>query len=190
MRNVSRTIGLVCAAALIACTSDSTDSVTGPASLDAPPLAANVGGTIVAAADVGINFTVPPEVFGGEVGNLLTINARKREDGSVSGHYLYKQTFMGEVFVFSGPVTCMNVYDDNRAKVGGLIVQSNDPVFTPGFFIWWQVIDNGEGDGSVDQSTISGFGDEAANEAFCDDPAPPRFGPWDVQHGNIQVREG
>ena len=31
------------------------------------------------------------------------------------------------------------------------------------------------------------FGDEAANEAFCDSPNLPRFGPWDVQ-GNVQVR--
>ena len=31
-----------------------------------------------------------------------------------------------------------------------------------------------------------GFGDEAANEAFCNSPNLPRFGPWDIQ-GNIQV---
>ena len=29
-------------------------------------------------------------------------------------------------------------------------------------------------------------GDEAANEEFCNSPALPRFGPWDVE-GNAQV---
>jgi hypothetical protein len=31
-----------------------------------------------------------------------------------------------------------------------------------------------------------GFGDEAANEAFCNSPNLPRFGPWDVQ-GELEV---
>ena len=49
---------------------------------------------------------------------------------------------------------------------------------------------NGEGANAVpDQSSLVGFGNEAANEAFCNSPNLPRFGPWDVQ-GNVQVRAG
>ena len=81
----------------------------------------------------------------------------------------------------------MNVYDGNRAKIGGVIEVSNDPTVPAGFYAWFQVFDNGEGAGApADRSSLIGFGDEAANEAFCNSPNLPRFGPWDIQ-GNIQV---
>jgi hypothetical protein len=55
-------------------------------------------------------------------------------------------------------------------------------------FAWFQVFDNGEGSGAPpDRSSLIGFGDEAANEAFCNSSNLPRFGPWDVE-GNVQVR--
>jgi len=147
---------------------------------------AHKAGTISARG--GANFTVPPDVFGAEVGNVLTFNARKDADGSVAGHFNYHQTFMGETFKFNGPVTCFNVYDGNRAKIGGLVQLSNDATLPPGIFIWWSVIDNGQGAGaSPDESTIIGAGDEAANEAFCDSPAVPRFGPWEIAGGDFQV---
>lgn len=136
----------------------------------------------------GAHFTVPPDVFGSEVGNVLTFNARKTADGTVSGHYNYHQTFQGELFKFNGTVTCMNVYDGNRAKIGGIVELSNDATLPPGVFIWWSVIDNGQGASAPpDASTIIGAGDEAANEAFCNSPAPPRFGPWEIDGGNFQV---
>jgi hypothetical protein len=51
-----------------------------------------------------------------------------------------------------------------------------------------QVLDNGEGaNAPPDQSSLVGFGNEAANEAFCNSPNLPRFGPWNVE-GNVQVR--
>jgi hypothetical protein len=85
-------------------------------------------------------------------------------------------------------VTCMNVYDGYRAKIGGLILSSNDPTVEVGSYGWFQVFDNGEGAAaSPDQSSLMGFGDAAANEAFCASPNLPRFGPWDVQ-GNVQVK--
>jgi hypothetical protein len=136
----------------------------------------------------GASFIVPEDVFGAEVGNVLTFNAQKDADGSLGGQFNYHQTFMGETFKFNGPVTCFNVYDGNRAKIGGLVKLSNDVTLPPGVFIWWSVIDNGQGAGAPpDESTIIGAGDEAANEAFCDDPAVPRFGPWEIAGGNFQV---
>jgi hypothetical protein len=76
----------------------------------------------------------------------------------------------------------------NRAKIGGIVTQSSDPTIAVGMFGWFQVFDNGEdANAPPDQSSLVGFGDEAANEAFCNSPNLPRFGPWDVQ-GNVQVR--
>jgi hypothetical protein len=146
-------------------------------------------GAPVASANGGAHWTIElPNPFGVEVWNrALSFNARKYADGSVDGHFEYHQVVEGEAFVFNVDVTCMNVYDGNRAKIGGVIVVSNDPTLPPGMFAWFQVFDNGEGtDGPADESSLVGFGDEAANEAFCNSPALPRFGPWDIQ-GNVQV---
>jgi hypothetical protein len=144
----------------------------------------------VASASGGIHWTIElPNPFGVAVGNQpLTFNATKYADGTVSGQFEYHQVALGESFNFHVEVTCMNVYDGNRAKIGGVIRVSNDPTLPPGVFAWFQVFDNGEGaDGPPDQSGLVGFGNEAANEAFCNSPNPPLFGPWDV-HGNVQVR--
>ena len=158
-------------------------ALTVPAALAAP-------GGPVASASGGIHWTIPlPNAFGVEVVNQpLAFNARKYADGSVSGRFEYHQIVEGTSFDFNVDVTCMNVYDGDRAKIGGVVKSSSDPTIPPGTFAWFQVFDNGEGPNAApDRSSLVGFGDEAANEAFCDSPNLPRFGPWNVQ-GNVQVR--
>ena len=158
-------------------------ALTVPAALAAP-------GGPVASASGGIHWTIPlPNAFGVEVVNQpLAFNAQKYADGSVSGRFEYHQIVEGTSFDFNVDVTCFNVYDGDRAKIGGVVRSSSDPTIPPGTFAWFQVFDNGEGPNAApDQSSLVGFGDEAANEAFCDSPNLPRFGPWDVQ-GNVQVR--
>ena len=154
------------------------------------PTSATAGGDVVASANGGVHWTIPlPNPFGVEVRNQpLAFTARKHADGSATGHFTYHQVVEGESFNFGVDVTCMNVYDGNRAKIGGVIKTSNDPTIPPGTFAWFQVFDNGEGASAPpDRSSLIGFGDEAANEAFCNSPALPRFGPWEVK-GDVQVR--
>jgi hypothetical protein len=154
-----------------------------------PVAAGQPSNPVIEAASGGIHWTIPlPNVFGIEVVNQpLAFNARKYADDSVDGEFEYHQLAGGESFDFNVNVTCMNVFG-NRAKIGGVVKVSNDPTLPPGSFAWFQVFDNGEGAGSTpDRSSLVGFGDEAANEAFCNSPNLPRFGPWDVQ-GNVQVR--
>jgi hypothetical protein len=164
-------------------------AIAGIAGLLAVPATATGEPGLVASASGGVHWTIPPDVFGVEVGNQpLAFNARKYADGTVSGQFEYHQVALGESFNFHVDVTCMNIYDGNRAKIGGVITVSNDPTLPPGGFAWFQVFDNGEGaDAPPDRSSLIGFGNEAANEAFCNSPNLPRFGPWDVQ-GNVQVR--
>ncbi len=154
------------------------------------PATTAAGSGVIASASGGIHWTIPlPNAFGVEVKNQpLAFNARKYADGSVSGHFTYHQVVEGESFNFGVDVTCLEVYDGNRAKIGGVIKTSNDPTLPPGTFAWFQVFDNGEGASATpDQSSLVGFGSQAANEAFCNSPNLPRFGPWDVR-GNVQVR--
>jgi hypothetical protein len=143
---------------------------------------------VAEAASGGEHWTIElPNPFGVEVGNNLAFTARETLSGAVTGSWAYQQTVEGETFRFVGRVSCLNVYDGNRAKLGGVVTYSNDPTVPVGSFGWFQVFDNGQGETDPpDRSSLVGFGDEAANEAFCNSPNLPRFGPWDVQ-GNVSV---
>jgi hypothetical protein len=160
------------------------------AALMAVTAGSSVGAAPTTSANGSAHWVIPlPNDFDVEVVNrTLSFNARKYADGTVSGQFEYHQVVEGEAFKFNVDVTCFNVYDGNRAKIGGVIKVSNDPTLPPGVFAWFQVFDNGEGaNAPPDRSSLIGFGDEAANEAFCNSPNLPRFGPWDIQ-GNVQVR--
>ena len=143
---------------------------------------------IVASASGGVSMTL--EVFGLTIPQVLGFAATKFADGEVKGHINYHQIFLGERFRFNATVTCMNVYDGNRVKYGGEVLVSNDPTVPVGTFIWFQSIDNGEGSGAPpDLSTGSAFGDEAANEAFCNSSTPPNPIFLAEVDGNIRVSE-
>jgi hypothetical protein len=165
-------------------------AIVGLAALLAIPATATGGSGVVASASGGVHWTIAlPNPFEVEVRNQpLAFNAKRYADGTVNGQFEYHQVVEGESFNFHVEVTCMSIYDGNRAKIGGRITRSNEATLPPGTFAWFQVFDNGEGaNDPPDESSLIGFGTEAANEAFCNSPNLPRFGPWDVQ-GNVQVR--
>lgn len=155
---------------------------------EATPLSAANGANVVASASAGAQYTLV--CCGGLViDQTLNLTAQKDADGNVKGILKYTQSI--EAFSFEGrwvaDVTCMNVYDGNRVKVGGIITQSNDPDEPVGGYIWVHSIDNGQG--TPDQTSGAGFGNNAENEAFCDSPAPPNLTFLStVSHGNIVVR--
>jgi hypothetical protein len=183
---------------------------SGDSSSPTQPSAAELLRGSVQRASGGYHFLIPADfnggIFGGAVGNRLTFHAKRNADGNVSGGWNYEQTDFGTAgipYTYKGSVTCFRVYDTpvlqrfpnipamtaNRAKWGGPIEQTTDPTVPVGTFAWFQSIDNGEGAGPPDVSTIFGLGDEVANEAFCNSPnvPNPNFGPHAVQ-GNIQVK--
>jgi hypothetical protein len=178
-----RTAPLVVVLSLMACNA-STDAPTGPS-------VAAVGAPVASASGGGHWFlTLPPEFGLPPIEQVLGFTARKHADGSVEGQIQYQQRFLDFDLRFKARVTCMNVYDGNRVKYGGLITSSNDPDLPAGGYIWFQGIDNGEGGSSpADQSTGSGFGDEAANEAFCNSLNPPNPIVLAEIDGDIQVHE-
>lgn len=170
-----------------------------PAPLESPtpPVPVNAEGSY--------GFFIPADfnggIFGVDIDNTVVFSAHRAGNGNIRGHFHYTQSAQGQDFIFSGDVTCLQVYDTpvlqrfptipamaaNRAKWGGVITQSNDVTQPPGRFIWFQSIDNGA---FPDVSTLSGFGTEAANEAFCASPnvPNPNFGPHAVNQGNIVVQ--
>jgi hypothetical protein len=162
-----------------------------------PPVPLNAQGSY--------RFFIPADfnggIFGVDIDNAVVFSAHRTGNGDIRGHFHYTQTALGQDFIFSGTVTCFQVYDTpvlqrfpgipamvgNRAKWGGVILESNDPTIPAGGFIWFQSIDNGA---FPDLSTLSGFGNEAANEAFCASAnvPNPNFGPHAVNQGNIVVQ--
>lgn len=154
----------------------------------------NAARTTVEIAEIEVEgayrVTVPPDVFG----TVLPIEGRFRfaarnDEGRISGGFVVEEFIDGTTTHYRGVVTCVGIYDfdglsRNRAKVGGRIERSDDPAAPAGTFIWWQAID--ERERKPDQTTLAGFGDGAANQAFCDSPRPPRFGPFAVR-GHISV---
>jgi hypothetical protein len=170
---------LLFAPLLAGCAGD-TSTLTEP-----PALAAHAGAAVL--ANGGGRWIIPPERFGFQIDNTLAFTATKLPDGSVLGRIEYHQSFLDFDIRLNARVTCVEVYDGNRVKYGGVVEVSNDPDIVPGeTFIWFQGIDNGEGAGVSDQSTIAGAGDAAANAAFCASSDPPR-NLFDVD-GNIQVQ--
>ena len=149
-------------------------------------VAARAQSGVVASANGSAHWTIPlPNPFGVEVQNrTLSFNARKRADGSVDGRFEYHQVVEGQAFRFNVDVTCLQVYDGNRAKLGGIIVVSNDPTLPPGRFAWFQVFDNGEGaNDPEDQST--GFLNGPGNTC----PTIP-LAPSPIESGNITNHDG
>jgi hypothetical protein len=142
-----------------------------------------------------IQFDVAPEVFGTTtpIDNRLFYVAWSDGAGNVSGRYSYTQSYDGSTFRFRGSISCLHLYDfdggvKNRAKLGGPI-EWTDAGVPPDSYIWWQQIDNDRSPGRPpDKSTLGGIGTEAANDAFCNAPTAPRFGPFEVDRGDVLVR--
>lgn len=189
-----RNVGLFSAAACIALAACGEELPTGEAveasmAVNAPSVAASASGG--ANWDLG-GFDLDDDGDEDPVGNVLAFNAVRYDDGSVRGQIEYQQSALGDAFRFHGTVTCIAVYDGNRAKFGGPITRSDDPTIPVGVYMWFTVVDNGQGAASApDRSSIFGIGDNAANEAFCASDAPPNpLFSADVTSGDIRVNDG
>ena len=182
--------GLLCLA-LGACGAG--DAPTAVEEVHVTPLDAANGANVVASASGGAQYTLEGVDFDGDgvpdpLPQHVSFTAQKSADGTVKGSIVYSQEFQGETFWLRSNVTCINVYDGNRAKYGGLVLDANFDI-GEGVYMWLHSIDHGQGSGSPpDETTGIGIGDNAANEAFCDSPAlpNPRF-LTEITSGNIQV---
>ena len=144
---------------------------------------------VVASASGGSVWDIE-NMFGFELIEVqpFTFTVRVYADGSVAGTYLYRTVDDGVPFFASGPLTCATIAGD-RGWFGGTIASSSEPSLE-GLDMWFQVQDNGEGQGAAaDMSTLIGAGGPGTAQAYCDDAPPVRF-PFLVEAGSIQVRSG
>lgn len=144
------------------------------------------GNAVAASASGGYGFS------GTAVGSTFvihpfTFNVQMKSDGSVTGHYNYRQLRDGVELTVEGSLTCA-VIVGNRAWVGGIIEKSSRESLV-GLDMWFQVQDNGEpgSDEVPDMSTTIGADAPGTGQQYCDDAPEPRF-PFFLSQGNIQVR--
>lgn len=137
------------------------------------------------------HMTVPLSVFdpsleGDAEMRTLSYNALRHADGSVSGQYRYCVAVQGIADTVHGTIICLKV-EGNRAWIGATVDQTTDHTIE-GLFSWWQVADNGQGAHQpADRTTFLGFGTLAETIAYCEGPEPNFI--FDIEHGNIQVRD-
>lgn len=144
---------------------------------------------VVASASGNSQFEIR-DMFGFDLIDVrvFAFNVKRQADGTVSGHYEHHSIDDGNPFFVRGPLTCLNV-SGNRAWVGGIIADSSEPSLV-GLEMWFQVQDNGEGNqANLDWTTLIGASPvEGSAQEYCDDAPEVNF-PFDIEHGNIQVRE-
>jgi hypothetical protein len=118
---------------------------------------------------------------------ILSFQANKRADGSVTGSYHVDVMALGATVDVN--VTCMSVVG-NIAWVGGIIEKSDSPLVRVGTVSYFYAIDNGEGTGdAADQISALRLNDLAGeDQVFCT-LRPLLLSRRAIDFGNIQVRE-
>jgi hypothetical protein len=120
---------------------------------------------------------------------LMTVNAVKRADGSVSGRWRTEQQADGGN-TFEGTVTCFTIIG-NDAWLGGELTTLNGQPPAQRHAALFRLMDNGSGnDAPPDQSSTVGLiNNPDYSLAYCDStPDLPELPLQEVVQGNIQIR--
>ena len=117
---------------------------------------------------------------------VLTFNAEKRADGTVTGYAHVDRKDLD--LSFDVDVTCLSVVG-NTAWIGGIIRNPRNDLVVDGSVSYFYVIDNGEGEADpVDRASAIRLNDRAGEDIrFCTD-RPLLLPRADIAHGNVQVR--
>ena len=121
---------------------------------------------------------------GGEL-RTFSFAAIRHGDGRVTGEWELNNRANNTRL--HGSVTCLTVIG-NRAWIGGITEQSNNPGTVEGRGVSWRVVDNGEGANDPPDLTSLTFTNLAPNvpELRCRNAPPYPLMP--IEGGNIQVR--
>jgi hypothetical protein len=112
---------------------------------------------------------------------FITFSAVQRADGTASGNATVHDVSAGVTARID--VNCLNVVG-NTATISGIVTRSNDPTLE-GFVGIFQVVDGGDGKGSVDFMSLANF---FAVGTGNDCTIPGEFDLAPVDQGNIQVQ--
>jgi hypothetical protein len=115
----------------------------------------------------------------------LAVNARLLTDGSVSG----EMQWVAGAAIIHGNITCLTVRE-NVAWLGGIVEHGFFAGVPAGSEFTMTIVDNGEGSGAADQTTLrpflKGSGAAAAYCAAAAPPAPESLAT--MENGNIEIR--
>jgi hypothetical protein len=114
---------------------------------------------------------------------FITFSAVQHSDGTVTGTATVHDITAGVTAQID--VNCLNVVG-NTATISGIVTRSSNPTLVPvGSESIFQVVDGGEGQGSVDFMSLANF---YAVGTGPDCTVPGEFDLVPVQEGNIQVQ--
>jgi len=111
----------------------------------------------------------------------ISFSAIQHQDGSVTGNAEVQDVSAGVTLHID--VDCLNVVG-NVATISGIVTRSSEPTLE-GFEGIFQVVDGGEGKGSVDLMSLANFFEVGVGP---DCHAPGEFDLAPTESGNIQVR--
>ncbi|HUF66488.1 MAG TPA: hypothetical protein VMM17_11000 [Gemmatimonadaceae bacterium] len=188
----TRHAGAALALAVLAMGCESNDQLLEP--VGSPSLAV---GAVEAAASGGGQAVLPA----GFSELKFSFTATALANGKAVGQFRQVYVSGSGRVDFHGRVTCVSVDAANgRAWIGGVITKNNStnpntmlPIHQVGEEVWFRVLDDGEGDGAVDRTTVLGFRGGAGiitSAEYCA-TVPWRDNnafTWPVVSGNIQVR--
>ena len=112
---------------------------------------------------------------------FITFSAVQRADGTVSGNATVHDVSAGVTARID--VNCLNVVG-NTARISGIVTRSSDPTLV-GYEGIFQVVDGGEGKGSVDLMSLANFFEVGSGN---DCTVPGEFDLVPVDQGNIHVQ--
>lgn len=146
-----------------------------------PPIAASFSGVIESASGSAHRVRPLPD---GELW-VLTFNAVKREDGTVTGYAHVDRKDLN--IAWDVDVTCLSVVG-NTAWIGG-IIRNGTGVAIDGSVSYFYVIDNGEGSADpLDEASAVRLNDVAGEDIrFCTE-RPLLLPKSAIAHGNVQVQ--
>jgi hypothetical protein len=117
----------------------------------------------------------------GSNSEFITFSAVQHSDGTVTGTATVHDVSAGVTAQID--VNCLNVIG-NTATISGVVTRSTEPTLQ-GFEGIFQVVDGGEGSGSVDLMSLANF---FAVGTGNDCRVPGEFDLVPVEQGNIQVQ--
>ena len=116
-----------------------------------------------------------------------SVSAVRHSDGAVTGELQIESAINGG-FEIHGHVACFTIVA-NSARLAAIVTKSTNPNVVPGDYLFWSLVDNGEGERhSPDLSTQFRRADQALGMYHCaTGVTPEQFFP--VVHGNLQVHK-
>lgn len=186
------TLLLLAGLAAVACSDNSSRSLTAPRTNAQQPLSFDKSSEPDHRVIAGVTGHAEYDVTATPgISEKYEVTAERRADGRVTGELEIKQTRNGEMFRVHGTVLCVETAG-TVARLAAKVDQSTLAVVHPGFYLVWSVVDNDVNDHErrPDLSTeFFLFDNMNLNMAMAHCTSGDNVGPFYPVKGHLEVRD-